>query len=94
MALPLLPGFSVGRNLGKEKFHKSQHWGYCNNVAMLLAEDKPGIGGEPLPGQKLKPKTSVFPAELGCGAPAWIAFDKQTVEEYYPTNLISPGIVF
>ncbi|XP_042723505.1 EF-hand domain-containing family member C2 [Lagopus leucura] len=79
MSLPLLPGFSVGRNLGKEKFHKSQHWGYCNNVAMLLAEDKPGIGGEPLPGQKLKPKSSVFPAELGCGAPAWIAFDKQVL---------------
>ncbi|XP_052530162.1 EF-hand domain-containing family member C2 [Tympanuchus pallidicinctus] len=79
MALPLLPGFSVGRNLGKEKFHRSQHWGYCNNVAMLVAEDKPGIGGEPLPGQKLKPKSSVFPAELGCGAPAWIAFDKQVL---------------
>uniref|UniRef100_A0A8C3LH16 EF-hand domain-containing family member C2 n=1 Tax=Chrysolophus pictus TaxID=9089 RepID=A0A8C3LH16_CHRPC len=46
---------------------------------MLLAEDKPGIGGEPLPGQKLKPKSSVFPAELGCGAPAWIAFDKQVL---------------
>ncbi|XP_072195203.1 EF-hand domain-containing family member C2 [Excalfactoria chinensis] len=79
MALPVLPGFSVGRNLGKEKFHKSQHWGYCNNVAMLVAEDKPGIGGEPLPGQNLKPKTSVFPAELGCGSPAWIAFDKQVL---------------
>ncbi|XP_021262985.1 EF-hand domain-containing family member C2 isoform X3 [Numida meleagris] len=79
MALPLLPGFSLGRNLGKEKFHKSQHWGFCNNVAMLLAEDKPGIGGEPLPGQKLKPKFSVFPAEVDCGAPGWIAFDKQVL---------------
>ncbi|NXL90127.1 EFHC2 protein, partial [Alectura lathami] len=79
MALPLLPGFSFGRNLQKEKFHKSQHWGYCNNVAMLLAEDKPGIGGEPLPGQKLKPKFSVFPEEVGSGAPAWVAFDKQVL---------------
>ncbi|XP_065600088.1 EF-hand domain-containing family member C2 [Cyrtonyx montezumae] len=77
MAVPLLPGFSLGRNPGRENFHKSQHWGFCNNVAMLLAEDKPGIGGEPLTRQKLKPKFSVFPADVGCGAPAWLAFDKQ-----------------
>ncbi|NXI91130.1 EFHC2 protein, partial [Psophia crepitans] len=63
----------------KEKFHKSQHWGYCNNVAMLVGEDKPGIGGEPLPGQKLKPKYSVFPGEMRSGAPAWVAFDKQVL---------------
>lgn len=50
---------------------------------MLLAEDKPGIGGEPLPGQKLIPKSSVFPAELGCGAPAWLAFDKQVCRNQY-----------
>ncbi|NXJ35437.1 EFHC2 protein, partial [Ciconia maguari] len=65
--------------IGKEKFHKSQHWGYCNNVAMLVGEDKPGIGGEPLPGQKLKPKYSVFPEGMGSDAPAWIAFDKQVL---------------
>ncbi|NXP71451.1 EFHC2 protein, partial [Ramphastos sulfuratus] len=65
--------------IGKEKFHKSQHWGYCNNVAMLVGEDKPGIGGEPLPGQSLKPKYSVFTEELRHGAPAWIAFDKQVL---------------
>ncbi|NXP54510.1 EFHC2 protein, partial [Heliornis fulica] len=65
--------------IGKEKFHKSQHWGYCNNVAMLVGEDKPGIGGEPLPGQKLKPNYSVFPEEMGNGAPAWVAFDKQVL---------------
>ncbi|NXX85998.1 EFHC2 protein, partial [Urocolius indicus] len=63
----------------KEKFHKSQHWGYCNNVAMLVGEDKPGIGGEPLPGQKLKPQYSVFPAGVGSDAPAWVAFDKQVL---------------
>ncbi|XP_072708456.1 EF-hand domain-containing family member C2 isoform X3 [Ciconia boyciana] len=79
MALPLLPGASRDRNIGKEKFHKSQHWGYCNNVAMLVGEDKPGIGGEPLPGQKLKPKYSVFPEGMGSDAPAWIAFDKQVL---------------
>ncbi|NXL06265.1 EFHC2 protein, partial [Mesembrinibis cayennensis] len=65
--------------IGKEKFHKSQHWGYCNNVAMLVGEDKPGIGGEPLPGQKLKPKYSVFPEGMGSVAPAWVAFDKQVL---------------
>ncbi|XP_064353414.1 EF-hand domain-containing family member C2 isoform X5 [Dromaius novaehollandiae] len=79
MALPLLPGASFDRNLGKEKFHKSQLWGYCNNVAMLVGEDKPGIGGEPLPGQKAKPKYSVFPREIGSDAPAWVAFDKQVL---------------
>ncbi|NWI26364.1 EFHC2 protein, partial [Sula dactylatra] len=65
--------------IGKEKFHKSQHWGYCNNVAMLVGEDKPGIGGEPLLGQKLKPKYSVFPEGMGSDAPAWVAFDKQVL---------------
>ncbi|NXX43704.1 EFHC2 protein, partial [Tricholaema leucomelas] len=65
--------------IGKEKFHKSQHWGYCNNVAMLVGEDKPGIGGEPLPGQSLKPKYSVFPEGMGSDAPAWVAFDKQVL---------------
>ncbi|XP_075583157.1 EF-hand domain-containing family member C2 [Pelecanus crispus] len=79
MALPLLPGASRDRNIGKEKFHKSQHWGYCNDVAMLVGEDKPGIGGELLPGQKLKPKYSVFPEGMGSDAPAWVAFDKQVL---------------
>ncbi|XP_075287037.1 EF-hand domain-containing family member C2 isoform X1 [Opisthocomus hoazin] len=79
MALPLLPGAFRYRNIGKEKFHKSQHWDYCNNVAMLVGEDKPGIGGEPLPGQKLKPKYSVFPEGMGSDAPAWVAFDKQVL---------------
>ncbi|NXG62012.1 EFHC2 protein, partial [Hemiprocne comata] len=65
--------------IGKEKFHKSQHWGYCNNVAMLVGEDKPGLGGVPLPGQKLKPKYSVFPEGIGSDAPAWVAFDKQVL---------------
>ncbi|NXU71786.1 EFHC2 protein, partial [Oreotrochilus melanogaster] len=65
--------------IGKEKFHKSQLWGYSNNVAMLVGEGKPGIGGEPLPGQKLKPKYSMFPEGMGSDAPAWVAFDKQVL---------------
>ncbi|XP_030332238.1 EF-hand domain-containing family member C2 isoform X2 [Strigops habroptila] len=79
MALPLLPGVSRDRNIGEEKFHKSQHWGFCNNVAMLVDENKPGVGGKPLPGQKLTPKYSVFPEGMGSDAPAWVAFDKQVL---------------
>ncbi|XP_057261053.1 EF-hand domain-containing family member C2 isoform X1 [Pezoporus wallicus] len=79
MALPLLPGLSRDRNIGKEKFHKSQHWGFCNNVAMLVNENKPGVGGKPLPGQKLTPKYSVFPEGMGSDAPPWVAFDKQVL---------------
>ncbi|XP_075706870.1 EF-hand domain-containing family member C2 isoform X2 [Rhinoderma darwinii] len=85
MALPLLPGNSFNRNLGKEKFHKSQHFGYSNDVSMLLGEDKPGIGGKLLLGQKLKPKFSVFPRGVGTNAPSWVAFDKQVLsfEAYF-----------
>uniref|UniRef100_A0A671FYU8 EF-hand domain-containing family member C2 n=1 Tax=Rhinolophus ferrumequinum TaxID=59479 RepID=A0A671FYU8_RHIFE len=79
MALPLLPGYSFSRNVGKTKFHKSQHWGFCNNVSMLVGESKPGIGGEPLLGQKMKHKYSVFTKEVGSDAPAWVAFDKQVL---------------
>ncbi|XP_012498259.1 PREDICTED: EF-hand domain-containing family member C2 [Propithecus coquereli] len=79
MALPLLPGNSFNRNVGKEKFHKSQHWGFCNNVRMLVSDDKPGIGGQPLPGQKMKPKYSRFPTGDGTDAPSWVAFDKQVL---------------
>ncbi|KAM4701524.1 EF-hand domain-containing family member C2 [Discoglossus pictus] len=79
MSLPLLPGNSFNRNLGKEKFHKSQHFGYYNDISMLVGEEKPGIGGEPLLGQKLKPKFSVFPRGIGSDAPSWVAFDKQVL---------------
>ncbi|XP_068125931.1 EF-hand domain-containing family member C2 [Hyperolius riggenbachi] len=79
MALPLLPGNNFNRNLGKEKFHKSQHFGYSNDISMLLGEEKPGIGGDPLPGQKLKPKFSVFPRGVGKDAPSWVVFDKQVL---------------
>ncbi|MEE6469577.1 hypothetical protein FKM82_008680 [Ascaphus truei] len=52
---------------------------------MLMGEEKPGIGGEPLPGQKLKPKFSVFPRGVGSDAPSWVAFDKQVLsfEAYF-----------
>ncbi|VTJ79720.1 Hypothetical predicted protein, partial [Marmota monax] len=63
--------------VGKEKFHKSQHWGFCNNVRMLVSDEKPGIGGVPLIGQKIKPKYGAYPKGEGIDVPSWVAFDKQ-----------------
>jgi len=34
-------------------------------------------GGQPLPGGKPKPRTSVYPRGLGSDKPAWVAFDRQ-----------------
>ncbi|KAM6151499.1 EF-hand domain-containing family member C2 [Rhynchocyon petersi] len=79
MTLPLLPGNSFSRNVGKETFHKSQHWGFCNNVRMLVSNEKPGIGGEPLFGQTLKPKYSLYPRGTESHVPSWVAFDKQVL---------------
>lgn len=63
--------------LGKDKFHKSQHFDYTNGVPMMIGAEKPGIGGELLLGQKATPKYSLFPKGEGSDAPAWVAFDKQ-----------------
>ncbi|XP_060732345.1 EF-hand domain-containing family member C2 [Tachysurus vachellii] len=79
MSLPKLPGFSFNRNLGKEKFHKSQHFDYFNGVQMMVGAEKPGIGGELLLGQSAQPKYSVFPKGVGSEAPSWVAFDKQVL---------------
>ncbi|XP_006864354.1 PREDICTED: EF-hand domain-containing family member C2 [Chrysochloris asiatica] len=79
MALPLLPGNSFNRNVGKEKFHKSQHWGFCNKVMMLVSDEKPGIGGELLLGQKPRAKYSIYPKGTESDAPSWVVFDKQVL---------------
>ncbi|XP_055071584.2 EF-hand domain-containing family member C2 [Misgurnus anguillicaudatus] len=79
MALPMLPGNSINRNLGKDKFHKSQHFDHSNGVPMMIGAEKPGIGGELLLGQKARPKYSLFPKGEGSDAPAWLAFDKQVL---------------
>ncbi|XP_046903814.1 EF-hand domain-containing family member C2 isoform X1 [Hypomesus transpacificus] len=79
MALPMVPGNSPNKNLGKDKFHKSQHFDYSNGVAMMVGSEKPGIGGEPLLGQKTWPKYSVFPKGEGSDMPSWVAFDKQVL---------------
>ncbi|KAB5577048.1 hypothetical protein PHYPO_G00205490 [Pangasianodon hypophthalmus] len=79
MALPMLPGYSLNKNLGKDKFHKSQHFDYSNGMPMMVGAEKPGIGGELLLGQRAQPKYSVFPKGEGSEAPSWVAFDKQVL---------------
>lgn len=76
-SLPLLPGNSFSNNVGKSNFHKSHHFDYKNEVALLLGE-KPGIGGDHLNGQT-PTKYSVFPKGEGSTAPAWVAFDRQVL---------------
>lgn len=79
MALPFLPGNSFNSAVGKNKHHKSHHFDVSNDVSMLVGENKPGIGGEPLRGQKLKPKNSMYPKGEGSSLPAWVAFDRQVL---------------
>ncbi|XP_040913344.1 EF-hand domain-containing family member C2 [Toxotes jaculatrix] len=85
MALPFLPGTSPSKQMGKERFHKSQHFDYSNGVPMLVGSEKPGIGGELLVGQKIKPEHSVYPKGQGSDLPSWVAFDKQVLcfEAYF-----------
>lgn len=59
----------------KEKFHKSQHFDYSSGVTLLAGIEKPGIGGELLLGQRIKPKSSVYPKVATGGLPSWVAFD-------------------
>lgn len=77
--LPLLPGNTFNSNVGKSKFHKSHHFDYKNEVALLMGAAKPGIGGDSLQGQCTKSKYSVFPKGEGSTAPAWVAFDRQVL---------------
>ncbi|KAJ8350395.1 hypothetical protein SKAU_G00255250 [Synaphobranchus kaupii] len=72
----MLPGNSPNKNLGKEKFHKSQHFDYSHGVQFLVGTNKPGIGGELLLGQKPKPRLL---SAGGSNAPSWLAFDKQVL---------------
>nr|KAG5693048.1 hypothetical protein BaRGS_028808 [Batillaria attramentaria] len=76
--------------LGKTKYHKSHHFDVANDVSMLVGEHKPGIGGEPLPFQKSKPRQSVFPKGEGSNLPAWVAFDRQVLcfDAYYQEAVV------
>uniref|UniRef100_A0A665UA69 DM10 domain-containing protein n=1 Tax=Echeneis naucrates TaxID=173247 RepID=A0A665UA69_ECHNA len=71
--------------LGRERFHKSQHFDYSNGVPMMVGSEKPGIGGDVLVGQKIKPIHSVYPKGQGSDLPSWVAFDKQALcfEAYF-----------
>jgi len=79
MALPFLPGNSFNPSLGKTKFHKSHHFDYTNDVAMMVGESKSGIGGELLRGQKPRNQNSAIPRGSGTDLPAWVAFDRQVL---------------
>nr|CAH8833815.1 unnamed protein product [Trichobilharzia regenti] len=79
MALPFLPGNTFNRNLGKEKFHKSHYLQVRNDTAYSYGDDKPGIGGDVLPGQRTEAPTSVYPSGIGSQLPPWLAFDKQAL---------------
>lgn len=46
---------------------------------MMVGESKPGIGGDPLLGQKPKAKFSAIPKGAGSDQPAWVAFDRQVL---------------
>lgn len=78
MALPFLPGNSFNPNLGKVQYHKSHHFDYSNDISMMMS-DKPGVGGEFLPGQSRKPNNSAIPRGAGSSLPAWVAFDRQVL---------------
>ncbi|XP_011487801.1 EF-hand domain-containing family member C2 isoform X2 [Oryzias latipes] len=84
-SLPFLPGNSFDLHLGRERFHKSQHFALVEGLPKLVGLEKPGIGGEPLPGQKIKAAHSVYPKVDGSHVPSWLAFDKQVLcfEAYF-----------
>ncbi|KAH9279125.1 EF-hand domain-containing family member C2 [Echinococcus granulosus] len=85
MALPFLPGNVFNTKIGKEKFHKSHYFDKSMGAVNFYYDNKPGIGGEPLPGQRIDPPKSRYPDGHGSSAPAWITFDKQVLcfEAYF-----------
>ena len=50
-----------------------------NGVAVFVGEEKAGIGGLPLPGQKIKKKTTQVPNGEGPPLPSWVAHDRQVL---------------
>jgi hypothetical protein len=48
------------------------------------------VGGQPLPGQDLRPKNSVYPRGEGSDKPAWVAFDKQVLcfDGYFQESVV------
>ncbi|KAL5963516.1 EF-hand domain-containing family member C2 [Taenia solium] len=85
MALPFLPGNVFNTRIGKERFHKSHYFDKNVGAVDFYYDNKPGIGGEPLPGQRIDPPKSKYPDVHGSRVPAWITFDKQVLcfEAYF-----------
>uniref|UniRef100_A0A671TV70 EF-hand domain-containing family member C2 n=1 Tax=Sparus aurata TaxID=8175 RepID=A0A671TV70_SPAAU len=73
------------RQLGKERFHKSQHFNDSHGIPMFVGSAKSGIGGELLVGQEIKPTHSVNSKGQGSDLPSWVIFDKQVLyfEAYF-----------
>ncbi|KAM8858253.1 EF-hand domain-containing family member C2 isoform 1-T1 [Synchiropus picturatus] len=70
---------AIDKQIQMDKFHKSQHFDYTNGIPMMVGSIKPGIGGEPLKGQKAKPKQSVYPKAQCNDLPSWVTFNKQAL---------------
>ncbi|KAL4656835.1 EF-hand domain-containing family member C2 [Arapaima gigas] len=69
MALPLLPGHSSNKNLGREKFHKVHHFDYSGGVPMMAGLKKAHI----------QLRYPMFPQGEDSQYPLWLAFDKQVL---------------
>ncbi|OON16582.1 hypothetical protein X801_07604 [Opisthorchis viverrini] len=63
--------------IGKDKFHKSHYFERYNTVPFQYGDDKVGIGGDKLPGQRIEAPTSKYPSGIGKQLPTWLAFEKQ-----------------
>lgn len=71
----------------------SHHFDKFNGVN-VMGDSKPGVGGQPLPGQDLRPKNSLYPRGEGADRPAWVAFDKQVLsfDGYFQESVVErPG---
>ncbi|KAI4488135.1 hypothetical protein M0804_004983 [Polistes exclamans] len=74
-ALPLLPGFNFDRNLGRNKFHRSQYFDKIHDGVYYLSEKKSDFGRYP----------SIYTRGEVQEIPPWIAYDGQRLmfDAYY-----------
>ncbi|XP_070539328.1 EF-hand domain-containing family member C2-like isoform X2 [Ptychodera flava] len=78
-SLPFLPGYYHplnSRHIARENYRKSQHFDYTHGVPQWVGTRKPGIGGQPLLGQKPRSRQSQLP-QVDRSVPKWIAYDKK-----------------
>ncbi|KAK2575490.1 hypothetical protein KPH14_011217 [Odynerus spinipes] len=73
--LPCLPGFNFDRNLGRTRFHRSQHFDKIHQGVYYLSEKKSNFGRYP----------SIYPRGDAQEIPPWLAYDGQrlTFKAYY-----------